>query len=110
MADNHKTRKEIREEFDKKVAELQEKGWNSSMIAEILNVTDSKVRYAIKRNNGEQIFRQRATSAEEEAQLLIDLKLAPINKPKPKLTRVDGWENGKYVHYTAYDVSEFWGL
>ena len=104
------TRKEIRDEFDKKVAELLAKGFSTSLIAVTLDTTENKVRYAIKRIEGIRITRQRSTAAEEEAFRLIEAKLAPTKRPEPKLTRVDGMENGKYVHYTAWDVGEFYGL
>lgn len=110
MADNHVSRKKKRDDFDKKVADLLVKGFSVSLIAATLDTSENSVRYAIKRIEGVKITRIRSTAAEEEAIRLISIKLAPVVKPKAKLVEVNGWENGKYVHYTAWDVSEFWGL
>ena len=116
MGKGHMSKEEAaeRDRFDERVKSFYDKGYGKQDIAIYLETEVRKVTYAINRIKlGKSM--QKATNdseaeARREAELLIDAKMAPINKPKVKLTRVDGWENGRYVHYTAYDVSEFLGL
>lgn len=102
-----------RNALDALVKPYWEKGFTAKEIAFYLNVTIQAAAYSIKRlRDGYSCFQRASnqTTAEREAQMLIDAKLAPVHKPKAHKVMVNGWENGHYVHYEAYDVSEFWGL
>ena len=117
MGTGHLTKAQIeaQQKFGAEVKELLDRGMTRDEIAILLGCHKNKITFAIHRLKNGGVSMNRAPhdagkEAEEEAEMLINAKLAPINKPKPKLTRVDGWENGKYVHYTAWDYSEFWGL
>ena len=103
-----------RDKFDEQVRKFYETGYSKQDIAIYLEASVRKVAYAINRiefgKSMQKASYDSEAEARHEAELLIDAKMAPIRKPKAKLVRVDGWENGRYVHYTAYDVSEFWGL
>jgi len=103
-----------REQFDAEVRHLMDDGLTKEEVAIILGCSGNKVQFAIRRNTiGYSMTRIKGSAereAQEEAELLINAKMAPVVKPKAKLVEVNGWENGKYVHYTAWDVSEYWGL
>ena len=102
--------KEVRKQFDAEVKELLDKGYENREIAILLGVHTNRVSASVGRLTGFDKRRTPRYDAEKEAEMLIEAKMAPVHKPKAKLVRVDGWENGRYVHYTAYDVSEFLGL
>ena len=102
--------KEVRKQFDAEVKVLFDKGYENREIAILLGVHTNKVSASVARLTGFDKRRTERFDPEKEANFLINAKMAPTFKPKAKKVRVDGWENGKYVHYTAYDVSEFWGL
>ena len=109
-----KAEMEERNQFDAEVKYLAECGYDKDEIAELLSCSLQKVSASLHRIDfGYSVNRATKDSkadAEREAQLLIDAKLAPVHKPKAHKIMVNGWENGHYVHYEAYDVSEFWGL
>lgn len=110
MAEVTRAEKERRKQFDAEVKILMDKGYANHEIAALLGVHTNRVSASVGRLTGFDKRRTPRYDAEKEAEMLIEAKMAPVHKPKAKLVRVDGWENGKYVHYTAYDVSEFWGL
>lgn len=110
----NKAQLEQRKQFDAEVHHLAREGLEKEEIAILLGCNKNKVTFALHRAehgvSSSRLPHNSETEAREEAELLIDAKLAPVIKPKAKLVEVNGWENGKYVHYTAWDVSEFWGL
>ena len=116
MGKGHLTKAELeaRDQFDAEVKYLAECGYDKEEIMELLDCNKNKVSFALHRiefgNSMNYVNRGSEKQAEQEAQLLIDAKLAPVHTPKVHKVQVNGWENGKYVHYEAYDVSEFWGL
>lgn len=88
-------------------------GLSNKDIAELVDSTVMAVAYAVRRlseGHSQLLKHPENYDAEHEADMLIEAKLAPVHKPKAHKIMVNGWENGKYVHYEAYDVSEFWGL
>lgn len=88
-------------------------GLSNKDIASLTDSTVMAVAYAVRRlkeGHSQLLKRPEQYDAEREADILINAKLAPTHKPKAHKIMVNGWENGKYVHYEAYDVSEFWGL
>lgn len=110
-----KEQRELRNRFDEEVWELYRQGCTKEEISILLNASIQRVSFSLHRLEHGKSYPDgglvpRGRDAEIEADLLINAKLAPIHKPKVKKVRVDGWENGRYVHYTAYDVSEYWGL
>lgn len=110
MAKISSKEKSRREKLDADVKELMSKGYSDHEISVLLNIHINAVRASVRRLNGTDGRWTPPYDPAKEAEMLIAAKMAPVVKPKAKLTRVDGWENGKYVHYEAYDVSEFWGL
>lgn len=105
-----KAEKEQRKELDAEIKVLFDKGYECKEIAALLGLHVNKVSASIGRLTGFNWQRTTAFNAEREAELLIAAKMAPTVKPKAHKIMVNGWENGHYVHYEAYDVSEFWGL
>lgn len=104
---------ERRKALDEEVRPYWEMGLPAKDIAYLLDTTTMAVAYSIRRlRDGYSQFMKAPTQdvVEREAQMLIDAKLAPTVTPKVHKVMVNGWENGHYVHYEAYDVSEFWGL
>ena len=102
-----------RNELDEAVRPWLGKGLSNKDIAELVDSTVMAVAYAVRRCNeghSQLLKHPDKYDAEREADELIEAKLAPAVTPKVKKVMVNGWENGKYVHYEAYDVSEFWGI
>jgi len=103
-----------REQFDAEVRHLMDDGLTKEEVAIILGCSGNKVQFAIRRNTiGYSMTRIKGSAereAQEEAELLINAKLAPTFTPKAHKVMVNGWEEGKYIHREMIDVSEFWGL
>lgn len=104
---------ERQQELDNKVKKWLNSGLSNKDIAQLVDSTVMGVAYSIRRlTNGYSQVQDHPDygGAEREAQMLIDAKLAPTHTPKAHRIMVNGWENGRYVHYEAIDVSEFWGI
>ena len=102
-----------RNALDNEVKKWLNMGLSNKDIAQLTGSTVMGVAYSIRRlTNGYSQVQDHPDygGAEREAQMLINTKLAPTHKPKAHKIMVNGWENGRYVHYEAYDVSEFWGI
>ena len=110
MAEVTRAEKERRKQFDAEVKELLDRGYETREIAILLGVHTNAVSASVRRLTGFDGRRTERFDAEKEANILIAAKMAPTKKPKMKRIMVNGWEGGRYVHYTAVDVSEFWGL
>lgn len=116
MGKGHLNKEELvkREQFDSEVEYLAGCGYEKEEIAVFLGCNKNKVAFSLHRlQHGVSMEKPRRNLEEEarkEAELLIDAKMAPVVKPKAKRIMVNGWENGHYVHYPMWDVSEFWGL
>lgn len=108
-----KAEQERRTTLDADVKYWDDLGANARDIANELGVSVQAVVFSLKRiHNGTSMTRHTSAEreAQEEAEKLINVKLAPTFKPKAHKIMVNGWENGRYIHRQMVDVSEFWGL